>query len=70
MAVSGRAQEELFPPLKGAIKMRRLIAEVVDRVPMGEAREHAWFGLFDEAGMVKSLKSVSESGRDTVFGES
>ena len=25
--------------------------------------EHAWFGLFDEAGMVKSLKGVSGSGR-------
>ena len=61
MAVSGRAQEDLFPPLKGATKMRRLIAEAVDRVPMGEAREHAWFSLFDEAGMVKSLKGVSGS---------
>ena len=38
------------------MKMRRLIAEVVDRVPMGEVREHGWFGLFDEAGMVNLLK--------------
>ena len=50
--------------------MRRLIVEAVDRVPMGEAREHAWFGLFDEAGMVKSLKGMSGSGSDTVFGDS
>ena len=70
MAVSGRAQEDLFPPLKGATKMRRLIAEAVDRVSMGEAREHAWFGLFDEAGLIKALKGVSGSGRDTVFGDS
>ena len=39
-------------------------------VPMGEAREHAWFGLFDEAGMVTSLKGVSGLRRDTVFGDS
>jgi hypothetical protein len=50
MVVSGRAQEDLFPPLKGAMKMRRLIAEAVDRVLMGEAREHAWFDLFDKVG--------------------
>ena len=50
--------------------MQRLIVEAVDRVPMGEAREHAWFGLFDEAGMVKSLKSVGKSGRDIFFGDS
>jgi hypothetical protein len=70
MVVSRRAQENLFPPLKGAMKMRRLIAEVIHMVLMGEAREHAWFSLFDEAGMVKSLKSVSGSGRDTAFGDS
>ena len=35
MVVSGR---DLFPPLKGAMKMRRLIAEAIDKVPMGEAR--------------------------------
>ena len=70
MADSERAQEDLFPPLKGAMKMRRLIVEAVDRVPMGVTREHTWFGLFDEVGMVKSLKGVSGSGRDTVFGDS
>ena len=36
----------------------------------GGEGEHAWFGLFDEAGMVKLLKGVSRSGRDTFFGES
>ena len=70
MVASGRAQEDPIPPLKGAMKMRRLIVEAVDRVPMGVTREHTWFGLFDEAGMVKLLKGVSRSGRDTFFGES
>ena len=52
------------------MKMRRLIVEAVDRVPMGEVREDAWFGLFDEAGVVKLLKGFSRSGRDTIFKES
>ena len=63
------AQEDPFPPLKGAMKMRSLIAEAVDRVPLGNVREDAWFGLFDEAGMVKLVKGVSRLGRDTFFGE-
>ena len=67
---SGGDQEVPFPPLKGAMKMRRLIAEALDRVSMGEVREDTWFGLFDETGVVKLLKGVSGSGRDTIFGES
>ena len=47
-----------------------MIAEVVDRVPMGEVREDAWFGLFDEARTIKLLKCMSGSRRDTFFGES
>ena len=70
MVASRGAQEDPFPPLTGAMKMRRLIVEAVDRVPMGEVREHAWFGLFDEAGMVKLLKGVSGLGRGAFFGES
>ena len=49
------------------MKMRRFTAEAVHMVPMGEVREDAWFGLFDEVGMVKLLKGVSGSGRDTFF---
>ena len=67
------AQENPFPPLKGAMKMQRLIVEVVevvDRVLMGEVRGNAWFSLFDEAGMVKLLKGMSRSGRDNFFVES
>ena len=54
MAAPRGAQEDLFPPLKGVMKMRRLIAEAVDRVPMGQVRGDAWFDIFDEVGMVKS----------------
>ena len=70
MVAFGRAQEDPFPPLKGDKKMRRLIAEAVDSVPTGEVREHAWFRLFNEAGMFKLLKGVSGLGTDTFFGES
>ena len=52
MVALGGAQEDPFPPLKGAMKMRRLIGEAVDRVPMEEVRGDAWFGLFDEVGTV------------------
>ena len=41
-----------------------------DRVLVGQVREEAWFGLFDEVGMVKLLKGVSGFGRVTIFGES
>ena len=44
MVALGGAQEDPFPPLKGAMKMRRLIAEAIDRVPMGEVKGDAWFG--------------------------
>ena len=37
---------------------------------MGELRGDAWFGLFDELGMVKLFKGLSESGGTTLFGES
>ena len=68
MVASRGAQEDPFPPLTGAMKMRRLIVEAVDMVPIGKVREHAWFSLFDEAKMVRLLKGVSGSGRDTFFG--
>ena len=65
------AQENPFPPLKGAaMKMRRLIGEAADKVPVREVRGDAGFGLFDEVGMVKLLKGLSRSEGATVFGES
>ena len=64
------AQEVSFPPLKGAVKMRRLIGEAADKVPVREVRGDAGFGLFDEVGMVKLLKGLSRSEGATVFGES
>ena len=51
------------------MKMQRLIAEAIDRVLMGGVREDVWFSLFDESGMVKLLKGMNGSGRDTFFGE-
>ena len=63
-------QEDPFPPLKGVMKMRRLIAEVADRVPVGEVRGDAWFGLFDEVGTINLLKGLSGSGSATFFAES
>ena len=41
MAALGGAQEDPFPPLMGAMKMRRLIVEAIDRVPMGEMKGDA-----------------------------
>ena len=35
MVAPGGAQEDPFPPFKGVMKMRRLIIEIVDRVPVG-----------------------------------
>ena len=51
MALGG-AMEYSFPPLKGVMKMRILIANVVDKVQVGDARGDTWFGLFDEVGTV------------------
>ena len=56
MVASRGAQEDPFPPPKGAMKMKRLISEAVDKVPVGDGREYTWFSLFDEVGTVKLLK--------------
>ena len=60
-------QEDLSPPLKRAMEMRRLVAETIDRVPLGEVRGDAWFGLFDEVGMINLLKGLSGSGSYSLF---
>ena len=56
--------------VKRAIKMSRLIVEVVGRVPVGEVRGDAWFGLFDEVGTVQLLNGLSGFVGATLFGES
>ena len=63
-------QEDPFPPLKGAMKMRRLIVEAVERVSVADVRGDTWFGLFDEFGMVNLLMGLSGFGGATLFGES
>ena len=70
MVASRGIQEESFPPLKEAMKMRRLTVEAIHRVPVGEVRGDAWFGLFDEVGMVKLLKGLRGYGGATLCGES
>ena len=62
-------EEDPFPRLKRAMKMRKLIVEAIDNSD-GEVREDAWRGFFDELGMIKLLKGVSRLGRDIFFGES
>ena len=69
MVASDGAQEDPFPPLKGAMKMWRLIVEADDKVPMGEVREDAWFGLFDEVGMVKLVGHEWIGKRYILWGE-
>ena len=59
MAPAG-IQEDSFPPLKGAIKMRRLIAEAIDRFLVGDVRGDTWFSLFDEGGKFNLLKEDLE----------
>ena len=54
--------------VKRAIKMSRLIVEVVGRVPVGEVRGDAWFGLFDEVWNV--MKGLRGSGRVVFLEES
>ena len=63
------AQEDPFPPLKGTMKTRRLIAEAVDKVPVADVRGDTWFGLFDEVGMVNLLKGLRGSRGAALFGE-
>ena len=62
--------EYSFPPLKGVMKMRILIANVVDKVQVGDARGDTWFGLFDEVGTVQLLNGLSGFVGATLFGES
>ena len=64
------AQEDPFPPLKEAMKMRKLIGEAVDKVPVVDVRGDTWFNLFDEVGTVNLLKGLSGSRGATLFGES
>ena len=52
------------------MKMRRLIAEAVIRVPMGDVRDDAWFNFFDEVGTFNLLKGFSRSRGARLFGES
>ena len=58
MALGG-AMEYSFPPLKGAMKMRRLLAKAVDRFPVEDIH-----------GSVSFLKGLSGFGGATLFGES
>ena len=62
-------REDPIPPRKG-VKKRKLIAEAVDRIQVGDVRGDTWFGLFDEAGMIHLLKGMSGFGGATLFGES
>ena len=57
MALGG-AMEYSFPPLKGVMKMRILIANVVDKVQVGDARGDTWFGLFDEVGTIYFVEGL------------
>ena len=41
MVTPGGTHEEPFPPPNGVMKMRRLIVEAIDRVPMGEMKGDA-----------------------------
>ena len=68
MVASRGIQEESFPPLKEAMKMRRLTVEAIHRVPVGEVRGDAWFGLFDEVWNV--MKGLRGSGRVVFLEES
>ena len=42
MVALGGAQKDPFPPLKGFIKMKRLIAKEIDKVSVGKVRGDTW----------------------------